>query len=331
VAVSARRQRGVALLTVLLLVAVMAVLVVAMLDDIRFGLRRAANAQAVAQARWHALGAEALAMAQIERLARSDPGVTTLAGGWNGRSFLFPVDDGMIRATLSDATACFNLNSVVHGAGELLTRHEAGVAQYELLLLALDFPAAQARALADALADWIDSDQQREGLGHEDPGYARGRDGYHTGATLLAEASELRAIHGYTPAVYSRLRPHVCALPTTALSPVNVNTLQDQDAPVLAMLAAGAIDVERARRVIASRPVHGWRSPDEFWASPGLAEAIPDNSVLEQVHLRSRYFRLHAEVDSGSAQVVLSALIEHQGELPDAPARLLARRWSPEE
>src|SRR5690606_814929 len=239
VAVSTRRQRGVALLTVLLLVAVMAVLVVAMLDDIRFALRRAGNAQAVAQAQWHALGAETLAMAQIERLARRDPGFTTLAGGWNGRSFLFPVDDGVIRVTLADATACFNLNSVVQGAGELLTRDETGIAQYQALLEALDFPPAQARALADALADWVDSDQQRAGLGHEDPGYARGRDGYRTAGTLLAEPSELRAIHGYSSAVYARLRPHVCALPTPALSPVNLNTLQDQDAPVLAMLAAG--------------------------------------------------------------------------------------------
>src|SRR3546814_8835933 len=62
-------QKGVALLTVLLLVAVMSVLVMGMLDDIRFGLRRASNAQAMAQAQWYALGAESLAMAQIDRLS----------------------------------------------------------------------------------------------------------------------------------------------------------------------------------------------------------------------------------------------------------------------
>src|SRR3546814_13814786 len=62
-------QKGVALLTVLLLVAVMSVLVMGMLDDIRFGLRRASNAQAMAQAQWYALGAESLAMAQIDRQA----------------------------------------------------------------------------------------------------------------------------------------------------------------------------------------------------------------------------------------------------------------------
>src|SRR5690606_13950344 len=116
-----------------------------------------------------------------------------------------------------------------------------------------------------------------------------------------------------------------------ALAPVNPNTLGDDDAPVLSMLTGGAVDVQRARRAIASRPAAGWRSHDEFWHAPGLgADAVPaENAVLEQVALRSRYFRLHAEVDSGPAQVVFSALIEHEG--PDAPARVLARRWSPEE
>lgn len=324
------RQRGVALLTVLLLVAVMAALTVAMLDDIRFGLRRAGNAQALAQARWHAIGAEALALARIEALARMDPAVTTLAGDWNGRSFLFPVENGMIRATLSDATACFNLNSVVHGAGDLLHRREEGVDQYLALLQALDIPVAQAQALTDTLVDWIDSDQRRIGLGHEDEGYARGRGGYRTGDTLLAEPSELRALHGYSAEIYARLRPHVCALPTTALTPVNVNTLAQEDAPILSMLTDGRVDPVQARRVIAARPRAGWRSDDAFWTAPGMREAMPSPAALNQVALRTRYFRLHADVESGPAQATLSALIEHAADGPDAPARLLARRWSPE-
>src|SRR3546814_14286872 len=58
----------------LLLVAVMAVLVMSVLDDIRFGLRRASNAQSMAQAQWYARGAETLAMAQSDRLASRTPG-----------------------------------------------------------------------------------------------------------------------------------------------------------------------------------------------------------------------------------------------------------------
>src|SRR3546814_9266870 len=83
----------------------MSVLVMGMLDDIRFGLRRASNAQAMAQAQWYALGAESLAMAQIDRLSTRAGAQAGLAG-LEQRPLVFPIEHGMIRARLSDATAC---------------------------------------------------------------------------------------------------------------------------------------------------------------------------------------------------------------------------------
>jgi general secretion pathway protein K len=62
------KREGMALLTVLLLVAVMSVVAVAVLDDVRFSVRRATNAETQAQAQWYASGAEALARRQIARL-----------------------------------------------------------------------------------------------------------------------------------------------------------------------------------------------------------------------------------------------------------------------
>ena len=330
-----KRQRGVALLTVLLLVAVMTALVVAMLDDIRFGLRRAGNAQAVAQAQYYALGAETLARLQIDRLARRDPTRTTLEGNWNGRPFVFPVGGegtgeppGVISARVSDASNCFNLNSVVEGVPGQWQRRELGVAQYVALLRALELPPRDATALADALADWIDSDQERAPTGAEDAEYTLGGDGYRTGATLLAEASELRAVRGHDAAAYARIRPHVCALPEATLSPINLNTLQDDDAVLLAMLTDGALATARARAVIAARPDAGWHDHVAFWGQPALAGIAVPNAVLSQVALRTRFFDLHAEVEYDGAQVVLTALFDHRGM---GDTRLAARRWTPDE
>ncbi|MCF7222622.1 type II secretion system minor pseudopilin GspK [Marilutibacter chinensis] len=325
------RQRGVALLTVLLLVAVMTLLVVAILDDIRFGLRRAGNAQTIVQAQWHALGAEAVARRRIHELSRRTPGRTTLDGDWNGRAVTFPIEDGeggVVTARVFDATTCFNLNSVVEGALEQWRRRELGVRQYVALLEAIDFDEHQARALADTLVDWIDTDATRSPLGAEDGRYALLRPAYRTSGTLLAEASELRALGGYTAAVYARLRPHVCALPGADLSPINVNTLDADDAPLLAMLTLGALDTAAARRIIAARPVGGWRDHAAFWSQPALAAANVPNPVLEQTELRTRYFGLHAEVEYGDAQVVLSDLFEDKG---DGAFALVARRWTPDE
>lgn len=318
------RQSGTALLSVLLLSAVMAVLAMAMLDDIRFGLRRAGNAQAMTQAQHYALGTEALARARIDELART--GADTAQ--WSGKPLLFPIEAGLIRASLRDASACFNLNSVVQGAPEQWQRRELGVRQYVALLQALQFPAAQAQALADTLVDWIDSDSDRSPLGAEDASYAVQTLAYRTAATLLAEPSELRAIRGYDADVYVRLREYVCALPVAELSPVNINALRPEQAPLLSMLTLGATTPGEATRILAARPAGGWHDATAFWAHPALAGAGVPNEVYDQMELRSRWFALDSEVEYAGAQVTLSALLQLDA---SGSAHLRARRWTAEE
>lgn len=321
-------QHGAALLTVLLLVAVMMVLVIGVLDDIRFGLRRAANAQTIAQAQWYAIGAEALSRLQIEKLARRDAARTTLAGNWNNRPFVFPIDHGAISGRVFDNTGCFNLNSVVEGVDEQWQRRDLGVAQFIALLEALDFSPPEAQTLSDTLVDWIDSDQQRGDSGAEDADYAMRRLGYGTSGALLSETSELRAIAGFDAKVYARLRSAVCALPTGELSPVNVNTLGQDQAVVLRMLTGGTLSRDSARRVIAARPPGGWRDAASFWGQPGLSGYAAPYPVLNQISLRTRFFGLHAQVEYAGAQVVLSSLFEQDvaGE-----TRLVSRRWTADE
>ena len=318
------RQSGTALLSVLLLSAVMAVLAMAMLDDIRFGLRRAGNAQAMTQAQQYALGTEVLARTRIGELART--GADTAQ--WSGKPLLFPIEAGLIRASLRDASACFNLNSVVQGAPEQWQRRELGVRQYVALLQALQFPAAQAQALADTLVDWIDSDSDRSPLGAEDASYAVQTLAYRTAATLLAEPSELRAIRGYDADVYVRLREYVCALPVAELSPVNINALRPEQAPLLSMLTLGATTPGEATRILAARPAGGWHDATAFWAHPALADAGVPNEVYDQVELRSRWFALDSEVEYAGAQVTLSALLQLDA---SGSAHLRARRWTAEE
>lgn len=319
------RQHGVALLTVLLLVAVMTVMVMGMLDDIRFGVRRAANAQAMAQVQRYALGTEEVAISRIALVDRASGGRTTLAGDWQGRAMAFPVEHGLVTARLSDAGNCFNLNSVVEGTAELWQRRELGVRQYLALLRELGIEGQRAQTLADTLVDWIDSDQARGPLGAEDAAYATRRPAYRTSGALLAEASELRAIDGYDAATYVRLRPHVCALPEDILSPLNPNTLAEDDAPLLSMLTLGALRATQARRVIATRPAGGWPDLASVWRDPLLAATGVPDAVREQLTLRTRYFGLHARVEHDGAQLVLSALIRNDAAGPRVVARRLTR------
>ncbi len=322
-----RREEGAALLTVLLLVAVMSALAVGVLDDIRFGLRRTANAETIGQAQWYALGAEAVARARLARLAGLDP-QRTPAGDWNGRWLLYPIDNGVIRARIADAGTCFNLNSVVQGASEQWGRRELGLHQFIALLRALEVSPRDAESLAEALADWIDTDGARTTLGGEDDSYVNAAPPYRTAGTLLSEVSELRAVRGFTPEIYARIRPFVCALPTADLSPININLLEAGNAVLLTMLMDGRLDPRAAAALIESRPDGGWRTVDEFWSNPVLTEHLPPDAALDQVSLRTRFFSLQAEVDYAGSEAVMTSLFEHQA---GGPIRLAARRWTLEE
>lgn len=319
---------GMALLTVLLLVAVMSVVAVAGLDDVRFSVRRATNAETQAQAQWYASGAEALARRQISRLLAAGPARTPLEPAWNGRRLDFPIDGGSVSAVVTDGQACFNLNSLVEGVGEDLTARPLGTAQFLALGRAVGAPDSRMRAVADALTDWLDADGVSRPLGAEDGAYAGLATPYRTGGVVLAEVSELRAVKGVDADLYRRLRPYVCALPTSRLSPLNVNTLTPEQAPLLMMLTGDALSPERARAVIARRPADGWPDAAAFWAQPGLAGVELPDEAREQVTVLTRYFNLRIDVDYGGGRAVRTALLHAQ---PDGVVRTVIQRWTPEE
>jgi len=319
-------REGMALLTVLLLVAVMSVVAVALLDDVRFSVRRTTNAEVGGQAQWLASGAELLARERIKRLIQINPARTPLQPEWNGRRLDFPIDNGAISATVSDGQACFNLNSLVLGVGEDLVARPAGAAQFRALGRAVGVPDSRMRAIADGLTDWLDADTQALPLGAEDGAYAGLATPYRTAGVMLAEVSELRAVKGVDADAYRRLRPYVCALPTSQLSPLNVNTLTPEQAPLITMLTGGAVTPERARALIAQRPRDGWANGEAFWAQ--IQGFTPDEETRAQATVLTRFFRLRVDVDYAGVRAVRTALLEAR---PDGAVRTVIQRWTPEE
>ena len=126
-----------------------------------------------------------------------------------------------------------------------------------------------------------------------------------------------------TPLIYDRLRPWICTLPNTDLSPINVNTLLPTQAPLLAMFAPGQLTTEAARRVIEARPPDGWASQVEFWRTEALSELNVPLDVRLQPQVKTRWFALDLRIEMQGAEFVETALID----AVQAPARIVARRW----
>ncbi len=301
-------ERGAALLSVLLIVAVIAVLAAASLAKLRLATHLSGNGQSMDQGRAYAMAAETVALYRIGDLVQRDAAKTTLDGNWAGNEVNFPIDGGIATATLTDGGNCFNLNSLVQDvSGIALVARPEAIAQLERLLQMAGGPATDARRIATAAADWIDSDTTPLPGGAEDAAYQNAKPAYRTANTLMADPSELRAVAGMTPALYSRLRPFLCALPVTDLSPINVNTLLPEQAPLLAMLVPG-LDAARAEAIISARPRGGYASTSDFWAQRGLSDA--SGAAVQQVKLTTRWFGLRLLIELGGAELEEHALVD---------------------
>lgn len=315
-------ERGVALLTVLMLVSVMAVLSAAALERLRLSTRIAANSGSIDQARAYAAAAEEIALSRVTALVQADPARTPL--GWNGRETSLPLPGGDAVAVLRDGGNCFNLNSVVTGGtGGPYVARSVGIGQFVALMQNLGIGEGEARKVAVSLADWIDTDDVAQPGGAEDAAYANREIAYRTANTLVADASELRAVDGVTPEIYEKLRPWICALPATDLSPINVNTLQPDQAHLLAMLLPGQMSPDRARALLIARPPAGYESAYAFWRASSLAGTTPGPDVEAQTGVRTQWFTLQLKVRLGDSEVEESALVD--ASVP--PARLVRRNW----
>lgn len=322
------RERGAALLTVLMLVAVIAVMAGTALEKLRLSTRLAGNAVGIETARGFARAAETLALGRIDHLLGRDATRVTLAGGWSGQPFGLPLPGGgRAVARVEDGGNCFNLNGLVVRTGPgIYASYPPARVQFVRLMQLLGLPGQTAEGIAAAAADWIDSDGDQQASGAEDGVYLGQVPGYRTAGTLMADPSELRAVQGVTPAIYARLRPWLCTLPVAQPARINVNTLLPEQAPLLAMLLPDTLGVDGARQALLRRPPNGFSSVATFWALPGLAGS---GDGPAQTAVTTTWFKLDVDVTAGSGGGSGDIGLEQHG-LIDAtrlPAHIVTRQW----
>lgn len=319
-------ERGAALLTVLMLVAVIAVLAGGALERLRLSTRLAGNAIGGEQARAYAYAAEALALSRVTDQLGRDKTRVSLAGGWSGRPFGLPLPGGGVAvARVTDGGNCFNLNGLVLPGVEPRTYSSNAGARvvFVRLMRLIEVPAQAAETIAASASDWIDSDQDQQPSGGEDTLY-RGREtSYRTAGTLMSDPSELRAVNGMTPEIYAQLRPWICTLPKPAMSTININTLAPEQAALVAMQMPDTLTVQAARGALLRRPPDGFKDAAAFWNQITLAKGAAPDQGAGQTGVTTSWFALRVDVTAGDTVIEEHALIDANR----LPARLAARQW----
>ena len=211
---------------------------------------------------------------------------------WALRLPPMPVEGGELAGFIEDQQGLFNLNNVVRDGKVNLTQ----IAYFRRLLTVLGLPVA----LADTLADWIDTDGEPQPQGGaEDDTYLKMQPPYLTANRPLSDVAELALVSGFDEAVRARLRPFVAALPRP--TPVNANTASPE---VLAAIFEG-LGIDGARALIARR------GSGYFSDNADFVRQLPTGVQLEtgDISFSSDYFQATLRVTVGGAQARGIALL----------------------
>lgn len=287
------RQRGVALITAMLIVALVTMLTGAAIWDFHLDQRRTEAVLFSDLGTNFALGAEAWA-GRILIEDAEDGNVDHPDEIWATNLPPLPIDGGSVDGALIDLQGRFNLNNLVDGEGNTDT---IVVQQLERLLTALELD----RRWAGLIADWIDLDiNPNFPDGAEDSSYMSQVPPYRPPNTLITSVSELMALPEMNLDTYRALAPYVTALP--AGTAINVNTAS---VPVL-MSLSDDLTASDAARILEDRPEDGYETVAE------LQDVLPAN-ITAPLTVGSRYFRLGVRVNIGSTELTMYSLLEREG------------------
>ena len=266
-------NKGVALITAMMIVAVTSIISTNLLWDNILDTRRTMTTLNRDQAIQVALGAESWIMKLLRDDALSSQS-DHLNELWAKDLPALPIDGGEIFGVITDLQSKFNVNNLVTSDGKI---NQNQLEQFQRLLKILNIQTN----IAAEIIDWIDPDQYPTFPGGaEDDNYTKLTPPYRAANQPMISASELLSLNSVDAYIYKTLKPHITALPVT--TKINVNTASQK---VLESLDAG-ITKNDTQRLVQERMPSGYADITNSFKSL----LLPEN--LTNISNNSNYFQL---------------------------------------
>ena len=271
-----QHQRGVALITVMLIVALATILAVSMSSRQQLDIHRSANVFNYEQAYQYIVGAEAWSKQILKRDSENNK-TDSAKDDWAMILPALPIEGGQMSGKIEDLQARFNINSLVLNGKVQKVQAE----RFRRLLRNLQLN----EDLVYVITDWIDTDQEVGFSGAEDNEYLNQSPAYRAGNQLMADESELLLVKGIDFETYTKLRPYICVLKYE--TPINVNTAP---AEILSSIT-NDLSIEEAKSIIESRNNDVFARLEDFLQHDLLRQKKINKDGLS---VSSEYFQLSA-------------------------------------
>ncbi|WP_287194015.1 type II secretion system minor pseudopilin GspK [Paraburkholderia sp.] len=337
-----KNQKGAAIITALLVVALSAILVSGMLWRQQVQIRRIENQRLLSQAQWISRGALDWTRLILRSEGDTSAGVTYLGGIWSvpiaktrlsdflgqiGEIHATQGADTYLSGSIEDAQAKFNLRNLVSSpAPGALQLNIEQIQSFQRLLALLGVNAQLAKNTAVHLRTSLgqsatrfqspstpntatpqNAPQQGGITGNsnftDQPGLADSDDNSATAPLQMTSVDSLLDIPGFTRESVERLRPFVTVLPTTTA--VNMNTAP---AEVIAAVVPG-MSLSSAQAFVARRETVFFRNVGDVQLAlrgAGVQLAVYDPNMLD---VNTNYFLIHGRVQHERAEVDRTTLV----------------------
>ena len=285
-----QRQRGIAVVTAILVAALVASLAFALTARERQWLNQMGNRNDLSAAQANAFAAVDLARLTLRDDMRSSQ-ADHLLEAWTVPVPPIDIDEGKVGGRLSELQGRFNLFTL-QSVGKV---DERALAALQRLLAARGLPTAWAEKIAAAMtAQALQIELQAS------------RTASKTRHKLLpiANLAELAALTGIDAAKLAALETLVVILPEA--SAVNVNFAS----PEVLMAVTPGLNTTEAEQLVSRRASAYFKSVAEFTAA--LPERLRTTAVSSAYTVESQYFLFEAQSWFGRAQVRLLALLYRQ-------------------
>ncbi|NJN51895.1 MAG: type II secretion system minor pseudopilin GspK [Gammaproteobacteria bacterium] len=284
-----KRAGGVALISVLLIVALVSALVYRLVTKQALVLAQTRHVVHGDQSLAYALGGESFARQILfEDWSDADArSIDALSEAWAQPLAPFEVEGGQLEVQIRDLDGRFNLNALASPDAQ----RSSGAMRSLIGALGLD------SVIVDRWRDWVDADGEGQGFGAEDQHYLGLDLPYRTANRGAITVSELRLIEGMDPEQYNRIAPHVTVLPVTA-GRININTA---DAYALQSLSP-QLSAGRAQSLV--------ESPRLYTDAQALAAEVPElSSSLDLMKVTSDYFEVEVRAEINGARTELTSTL----------------------
>jgi general secretion pathway protein K len=304
--VKLKRQRGVAIITALLLTTLAITIVTSLFWQQQVQVRSMENQRLQLQTRWILRGALDLSRLILNQDLMDSPNITQQNGVWATPLEETRLDDYVERerlqgenfdATLSgrmtDALSRYNLGNLA--VSKVVSKEQLAVFQRLLSNLRLD------PGLAQGVADLVAQSQTLAPTGAQ-----QGNSGSSEPMELV-RAEDLLAVSGFTPTAIDQLRDYVIVLPASGTA-VNVNTAP---AEVVAALVPG-LSLSDAAAMVNTRKTVYYRQKADF---TGTAQ-MSGKASLVFWDVRSDYFLAYSRVKLDRATLETQSLLVRPNKMP---------------